>query len=150
MVGFQPLVPIRPLPPSAPIPTETVPPAPTAPQRPKKVFQGLAVSNKAQSALPTTLPASAQRHSLQGNSHLPRGSIPSGARPPPSDLGQSQGTSVKTSLLKKEKREEEVKRRKTAIPSFALDDSSSSSSPSWLPFGKPSTSNTSSCFFFTK
>ena len=135
---FQPLVPVRPVV-AAPLTAATAsPPRSAAPPRQRKVFQGLAIS------LPA-LPCNS--HLPQGNSHLPRGSVPSGARPPP-DAAQllaapAQGNShlprgsVPSGARPPPEHaaragagagaEPAPKRRKTAIPSFSLDDSPPSS-----------------------
>ena len=106
---FQPLVPVRPVV-AAPLTAATAsPPRSAAPPRQRKVFQGLAIS------LPA-LPCNS--HLPQGNSHLPRGSVPSGARPPPEHAARA-GAGAGA--------EPAPKRRKTAIPSFSLDDSPPSS-----------------------
>ena len=71
-------------------------------------------------------------HLPQNNTHLPRGSIPSGSRPPPNQGLQTSAQPSRDVVYAAEKamlaKAGTAKKRK--IPSFSLDDSSNSSTPS--------------------
>ncbi len=126
-MGFQPLVPVLTV---ATTPASSaaasLPPS-TPPPRQRKVFQGLQSVARGAKQLS---PAATQGQLPQGDTHLPRGSVPNGARPP-SDTAQLQLGSHMPRLSMSGTRPPEqttpAKRRKTAIPSFSLDDSPPSS-----------------------
>jgi hypothetical protein len=153
-MGFQPLVPVRSvattpassaaasLPPCAPAVATSwasswaATPS-SSPPRQRKAFQGLQIAARGAKQLSQ---AATQGQLPQGDTHLPQGSVPNGARPPPdtaqiplgSHLPQLSNSSralppEQTTRQAVDKDLPAAKRRKTAIPSFSLEDSPPSS-----------------------